>query len=626
MTATTRLTMAQALIRFMASQHVERDGEELLFFQGVWGIFGHGNVAGIGQALFQYRDLMPYHLARNEQAMVHIAAAHARMRDRLGTFACTSSIGPGATNMITGAALATIDRLPVLLLPGDVFASRRPDPVLQQLEVPSRGDVSVNDAFIPVSRYFDRITRPEQIVPAALAAMRVLTSQADTGAVTLALPQDVQTEAFDVPDEFLEKRVWHIGRPAPDAAAMARLWELIASSRRPLAVAGGGVIYSRATDALARFAERTGIPVAETQAGKGALRFDHPQSVGAIGVTGTAAANALAREADLVIGIGTRWSDFTTGSQALFAPGARFANVNIAEFDAPKMGALPLTGDARVALEALAAIEHRVDDAYRDRIVRLRAEWDNEVDALYARKHAPLMAQSELIGVVNEAIGEHDVVICAAGSLPGEMHRLWRARDPKQYHVEYGYSCMGYEIPAGIGVKLAAPERDVFVLVGDGSYLMMPSEIATAAAEHTKIVIVLVDNQGFASIGALSRSLGTDGFGTQYRYRKNGSLGLDSERAGLNDLPIDLAANAESLGAKVIRTRTVEELRAALAKAKRATEVTVIYVKVDRYEGVSAGGAWWDVATAEVSEIPAVNDARDRDALERRRQRRHIGP
>jgi 3D-(3,5/4)-trihydroxycyclohexane-1,2-dione acylhydrolase (decyclizing) len=407
---------------------------------------------------------------------------------------------------------------------------------------------------------------------------------------------------------------------------MARLVTLIAASRRPLVVAGGGVIYSRATDALRRFAERTGIPVAETQAGKGALRFDHPQSVGAIGVTGTAAANAIAREADLVIGIGTRWSDFVTGSQALFAPDARFANVNIAEFDAPKMGALPLTGDAKVALEALAAIDHRVDDGYRERVVRLRAEWDNEVDAAYARKHAPLMAQSELIGVVNEAIGEHDVVVCAAGSLPGELHKLWRARDPKQYHVEYGYSCMGYEIPAGIGVKLAAPDRDVFVLVGDGSYLMMPSEIATAAAEHTKIVIVLVDNQGFASIGALSRSLGTDGFGTQYRYRKNGSLGLDSDRAGLNDLPIDFAANAESLGAKVIRAKTVDELRAAIAKARRATETMVIYVRVDRYEGVSEGGAWWDVASAEVSESAEVRDAHERDAIERRRQRRHIGP
>src|SRR5256712_6189590 len=422
MSGTVRLTMAQALIRFMASQHVERDGIEERFFAGVFGIFGHGNVAGLGQALYQYRDEIPFHQGRNEQAMVHIAAAYARMRDRLGAFACTSSIGPGATNMVTGAALATIDRLPVLLLPGDVFASRRPDPVLQELEVPWRGDVSVNDTFIPVSRYFDRITRPEQIVPAALAAMRVLTSQAETGAVTLSLPQDVQTEAFDVPEEFLAKRVWHIARPAPDAAALARLLELIAAARRPLIVAGGGVIYSRATDALRFFAERTGIPVAETQAGKGALRFDHPQSLGAIGVTGTTAANAVAREADLVIGIGTRWTDFTTGSLALFAPGARFANVNIAEFDAPKMGALPLTADAKVALEALAAVDHPVDDEYRAKDTRPQAGRETGIEAAFPRHHAPLMAPSEVIGAANAAIGEDDVVILPGGARAGGLH------------------------------------------------------------------------------------------------------------------------------------------------------------------------------------------------------------
>ena len=626
MSGTTRLTMAQALIRFLSAQHVERDGEEELFFHGVFGIFGHGNVAGIGQALYQYRDLMPYHLARNEQAMVHIAAAHARMRDRLGTFACTSSIGPGATNMVTGAALATINRLPVLLLPGDVFASRRPDPVLQQLEVPSRGESSVNDAFIPVSRYFDRITRPEQIVPAALAAMRVLTSQTETGAVTLALPQDVQTEAFDVPEEFLARRVWHIGRPLPDVAALARLVDLLDRAKRPLIVAGGGVVYSRATEALRAFAEATGIPVAETQAGKGALRFDHPQSVGAIGVTGTSAANALAREADVVIGVGTRWSDFTTGSQALFAPRARFANVNLAEFDAGKMGGVAVVGDARVTLEALAAAAKRVSDEYMAEIRKRKGEWEREVDAAYGRAHTPLMAQSEVIGALNEVTDDRDVIICAAGSLPGELHKLWRARDPKQYHVEYGYSCMGYEIPAGIGVKLAAPDRDVFVLVGDGSYLMMPSEIVTAIQEHTKLVVLLIDNQGFASIGALSRSLGLDGFGTQYRYRKGGTLGFDSDKEPLTPLPVDLAANAESLGAKVLRPKNIVELKRALTQAKHSMELTVVYVRVDRYEGVSAGGAWWDVATAEVSEVPAVNEARERDADERRRQRRHIGP
>jgi len=618
--------MAQALIRFLSSQYVERDGEEELFFPGVFGIFGHGNVAGIGQALYQYRDRMPYHLARNEQAMVHIAAAYARMRDRLGTFACTSSIGPGATNMVTGAALATIDRLPVLLLPGDVFASRRADPVLQQLEVPSRGDVSVNDAFIPVSRYFDRIMRPEQIVPAALAAMRVLTDQADTGAVTLSLPQDVQTEAFDVPEEFLAKRIWHIARPLADVAALARLVGLISVARKPLIVAGGGVIYSRATDALRAFAEKSGIGVAETQAGKGALPFDHPQSLGAIGVTGTSAANAIAAEADLVIGVGTRWSDFTTASQALFAPGTRFANVNIAAFDAPKLGGLAVVADARVTLEALATLDHRVDDAYRKKVVALKIAWEKEVDAAYSRRNVPLPAQSEVIGVLNEVAGPRDVVISAAGSLPGELHKLWRARDPKQYHVEYGYSCMGYEIPAGIGVKLAAPERDVFVMVGDGSYLMMPSEIVTAIQEHTKLVIVLVDNIGFSSIGALSRSLGLDGFGTQYRYRQNGSLGFDSDKEPLTPLPVDLAANAESLGARVLRAKSIDEFRIALTQAKHGSETTVVYIRVDRYEGVRAGGAWWDVATAEVSDVPAVREAHEKEIVEKRRQRRHIGP
>ncbi len=625
--STTRLTMAQALVRFLAAQRVERDGETEVFFSGVLGIFGHGNVAGIGQALYQYRDRIQYLQARNEQGMVHIAAGHARMRDRLSTFACTTSIGPGATNMVTGAALATIDHLPVLLLPGDVFASRRPDPVLQQLELPTRGDVSVNDAFIPVSRYFDRITRPEQIVPAALAAMRVLTSPAEVGAVTLALPQDVQTEAFDVPDEFLAERVWHVARARPDDAALSRLVELIGAAKRPLVVAGGGVIYSRATDALRAFAERTGIPVAETQAGKGALDWDHPANVGAIGVTGTVAANTLAAEADLVIGIGTRWTDFTTGSRALFARrDVRFANINVAEVDAPKMGALAVVGDARVTLEALGFVDHHVDDAYEVTVAMLKAEWDRTVEAIVARRHTPLPAQSEVIGILNEVVGPRDVIVAAAGSLPGELHRLWRARDPKQYHVEYGYSCMGYEIPGGIGVKLAAPERDVFVLVGDGSYLMMPSEIVTAIQEHTKLVIVLVDNRGFASIGALSRSLGLDGFGTHHRYRAKGSLGLDSDGEPLTALPLDLAANAESFGARVLRPKTIDEVRTALIQAKQASETTVVYVRVDRAAGVEEGGAWWQVATPEVAEAEPVSEAHERESERRRRQRWHIGP
>ncbi|HEY6957296.1 MAG TPA: 3D-(3,5/4)-trihydroxycyclohexane-1,2-dione acylhydrolase (decyclizing) [Candidatus Limnocylindria bacterium] len=621
----TRLTMAQALVRFLAAQQVERDGVTAPFFGGVFGIFGHGNVGGIGEALFEERERIVYRQARNEQAMVHAAAAYARMKDRLGALACTSSIGPGATNMVTGAALATVNRLPVLLLPGDVFASRRPDPVLQQLEVPSRGDVSVNDVFIPVSRYFDRITRPEQIVPAALSAMRVLVSQADTGAVTLALPQDVQTEAFEVPEEFLAERVWHIPRPLPDVAALARLVELIAASRRPLIVAGGGVIYSRATDALRAFVEGSGIPVAETQAGKGALPWDHACSVGAIGVTGTAAANALAAQADLVIGVGTRWTDFTTGSRALFArPDVRFANVNVAEFDAVKMGGTSVVADARLTLEALAQVGHRVDDAYRAEIARRRGEWDREVERLHARANAPLPSQSELIGAVNEAAGARGVMVCAAGSLPGELHKLWRARDPKQYHVEYGYSCMGYEIAGGIGVKLAAPDREVFVMVGDGSYLMMPGELVTAVQERLKLIVIIADNQGFASIGSLSRSLGLDGFGTRYAYREDGSLGLDSDVTQHAPLPVDLAANAASLGARVIRTASMDDVRRALETAKAARETTVIHVAVDRYAGVDVGGAWWDVATAEVAAPQPVRESRARHAAEKKRQRWHI--
>ncbi len=618
---TTRLTLAQALVRFLWNQHSERDGVERRFFAGVFGIFGHGNVAGVGEALFTARDQLTYYQARNEQAMVHVACGYARRQDRLATFACTSSIGPGATNMVTGAALATINRLPVLLLPGDVFASRRPDPVLQQLEGPSRGDVSVNDAFQPVSRYWDRLTRAEQLVPAALAAMRVLTSPAETGAVTLALPQDAQTEAFDYPDDFLAKRVWHVERRPPEPAALGRASELLWRARRPLIVAGGGVVYSGATGALRAFVERTGIPVAETQAGKGSLPFDHSASLGAIGVTGTFAANRVARDADLVIGIGTRWSDFATASRTLFAnPDVRFVNINVADFDAGKLGGVAVVADARAALEALADLEYSVARSYRDEVARLNREWDAEVARLYALGHAPLPAQSEVIGAVNEAAGETGVVVCAAGSLPGELHKLWRARDPKQYHVEYGYSCMGYEIAGGLGVRLAAPDRDVFVMLGDGSYLMMPGEIVTAVQERVKLIIVVVDNHGFASIGGLSRSIGLDGFGTQYRHRADGSLGLDGERRS-DVLPIDLVANAASLGAHATHAKTIGELRARLADAKRRDGVSVIVVEADRYAAVPAYDAWWEVAVPEVSALPAVRAARESYAMAKKRQR-----
>jgi 3D-(3,5/4)-trihydroxycyclohexane-1,2-dione acylhydrolase (decyclizing) len=625
MTKIVRLTMAQALVCALAAQHVERDGLRNPFFAGVFGIFGHGNVAGIGQALFQDRDRITYHQARNEQGMVHIACGYARMRDRLATFACTSSIGPGATNMVTGAALATINRLPVLLLPGDVFASRRPDPVLQQLEVPWRGDVSVNDALQPVSRYWDRITRPEQIVPSFLLAMRILTSPSETGAVTLALPQDVQTEAFDCPAEFVEDRVWHVERRLPDASALGRARELIVRAKRPLIVAGGGVIYSGATEALRRFVERTGIPVAETQAGKGSLPFDHPAALGAIGATGTLAANRIARGADVVIGIGTRWSDFTTASKTAFQdPAVGFVNVNVAEFDAGKLAGIALVGDARATLEALAELPYRVEDGYRGEVTRLRAEWDREVDRLYALGHAPLPAQSEVIGTVNAAAGPRDVVVCAAGALPGELHKLWRARDPKGYHVEYGYSCMGYEIAGGIGVRMAAPDREVFVMVGDGSYLMLPGELVTAVQEGVKIVVVLLDNHGFNSIGGLSRSLGLDGFGTQYRVRTRGSIGLDSEKEPGPVLPLDLAANAASLGVEACRVSGVADLRDALERAKASDRASVIVVEVDRYAGVPSYESWWDVAVAETAEDAGTRKARAAYEVARKRQRTHL--
>jgi 3D-(3,5/4)-trihydroxycyclohexane-1,2-dione acylhydrolase (decyclizing) len=608
-----RLTAAQALIRFLAAQHVERDRVERRFFEGCFGIFGHGNVAGIGEALYEDPELLTYYQARNEQAMVHTAVAYARMRNRLAALACTTSIGPGATNLVTGAALATVNRLPVLLLPGDVFASRRPDPVLQQLEVPSRGDVSVNDSLQPVSRYFDRIERPEQVMPAALSAMRVLVNQAETGAVTLAFPQDVQTEAYDYPDDFFARRVWHIGRPEPDSAVLAEAVAFIRDAERPLIVAGGGLIYSEATEALRAFVEQTGIPVAETQAGKGSLPYDYPPALGAVGATGTFAANRVAAEADVVIGIGTRWSDFTTASRTAFRnPDVRYVNVNIADFDATKLEGVAIVADARVTLERLAeALEgYTVATTYRERAATLNREWDEEVTRLYGLGHEPLPAQSEVIGAVNDASAPTDVVVCAAGAMPGDLHKLWRTRDPKGYHVEYGYSCMGYEIAGGLGVKMAAPEREVYVMVGDGSYLMLSSEIVTSIQEGLKLTIVLVDNHGFNSIGSLSRSLGTDGFGTLYRYRRDGSLGLDSDESPAPFLPLDLAANAESLGAKVIRCQTVADLREGLEAAKAEEGTVVLAIEVDRYEGVPSYESWWDVPVAEVSQVESVREAR----------------
>jgi 3D-(3,5/4)-trihydroxycyclohexane-1,2-dione acylhydrolase (decyclizing) len=608
---TLRLTVAQALIKFLKHQFVERDGRVQPFFAGCFGIFGHGNIAGIAQALRENPDFR-YYLARNEQAMVHTAAAYAKMKNRLQTLVCTSSIGPGATNMVTGAAAATINRLPVLLLPGDIFARRNVAPVLQQLESEHSQDISVNDCFKPVSRYWDRINRPDQLLTALPEAMRVLTSPAETGAVTLALPQDVQTEAFDYPASFFRDRVWHVPRNRPDRQALARAAEVIRRSKRPMIIAGGGVIYSEATEALRHFVDATGIPVGETMAGKGSLAFDHPLNLGAVGVTGTPAANACARQADLVIGIGTRYSDFTTASKTAFQdPNVCFININVAEFDAYKHSALALVGDARATLEELAAgLEGwRVAPDYEAQARQWHADWAREVDRIYAIRLAPLPSQGEIIGAINALSDPQGVIVNAAGSLPGDLHKLWRARHPKHYHLEYGYSTMGYEIAGGLGVKMAAPEREVTVLVGDGSYLMMAQEIITSIQEGYKLIIVLVDNQGFKSIGSLSRALGQEGFGTRYVYPVNGRLPGDELKDDVQPLPVDLAANARSLGAIVFQAHSYDEFVAAYQAAKQTETTTVVYVQVDRYESVPSYG-WWDVPVAEVSETPAVRAAR----------------
>ena len=613
----TRLTVSQALVKFLGAQYSESDGEEQKLFAGCFGIFGHGNVAGIGQALLQAEleepDTLPYILGRNEQAMVHTAVAYARMKNRLQTYAVSTSVGPGATNMVTGAALATINRLPVLLLPADTFADRSASPLLQELELPDSGDVTVNDAFRPVSRYFDRIWRPEQLPAALLAAMRVLTDPAETGAVTLCFPQDVQAEAYDWPTALFEKRVWHVARPLPEPARLEAAAEIIRSAQRPLIVAGGGVTYSRAQDALAAFCEATGIPVGQSQAGKGTLVYDHPQCLGAIGSTGTTAANAVARDADVVIGIGTRYSDFTTASRTAFQnPDVRFVNINVAGIDTIKHAGLAVQADARETLDALLQLlqGYRVDEFYINQYSGLDAAWDETVQQVYLPETpnagaAGLLTQNEVIGLVNELSDPRDVVVCAAGSMPGDLHKLWRTRDPKGYHVEYGYSCMGYEVAGGLGVRLACPDRDVFVMVGDGSYLMMATELVTAVQEDIKIITVLVQNHGYASIGSLSESLGSQRFGTRYRYRNPETGRLDGEK-----LPVDLAANAGSLGVEVIKTTTAGEFAEAIKAAKAADHSVVIYVETDPLIGAPDSESWWDVPVSETSTLESTQQAR----------------
>jgi len=611
-----RLTMAQALVAYLRNQYSTRDGKEHRFIPGIFGIFGHGNVAGLGQALEQDKGLK-YYFCRNEQAMVHTASAFAKTTFRMRTLACTSSIGPGATNMLTGAALATINRLPVLLLPGDIFARRNVAPVLQQLESNSSQDVSVNDCFKPVSRYWDRIQRPEQLLTALPEAMRVLTSPAETGTVTLCLPQDVQTEAYDYPDQLFQKKVWTIPRNRCDQALQIQAVEWIRVAKKPLIIAGGGVIYSEASEALAKFARSTGIPVCETQGGKGALPFDHPQEVGAVGVTGTPGANILAREADVIIGIGTRYSDFTSASKTAFQnPAVRFININVAEFDAYKHAALALTGDALITIEGLheALGGYRVEEAYAQRILKFREEWELEVDRICAGRNETPMSQGELIGLVNEVMRPQDTVINAAGSLPGDLHKLWRTRKSGGYHMDYGYSCMGYEIAGGLGIKMADPKRDVYVLVGDGSYLMMAQEIVTSLQEGYKLTIIVLDNHGFSSIGGLSRACGNDGMGTNYRYRRVD--GYDGEL-----LPVDFVSNAASLGAWAKRASTRDELAAVLAEAAKQPQTTVVVVETSYDNRVPGYESWWDVAIAEVSERESVRAAR-REYEEARKKER----
>lgn len=619
---TRRLTMAQALVLYMSKQYVARDGKENPFFAGVWGIFGHGNVAGIGQALQQFAPEMRFHQSRNEQAHVHTAIAYAKHKNRMATFACTSSIGPGASNMVTGAAVATVNRIPVLILPGDIFAERIQAPVLQQVENEHTQDFSVNDCFKPVSRYWDRINRPEQLIPSLHDAMRVLTSPADTGAVTLSLPQDVQAEAYDYPVAMFEKRVWHIPRNRPDVSFMKRAVDWIRSAKQPLILAGGGVHYSEAYGALKALAERTGIPVGETQAGKGAMMYDHPLNLGALGVTGAEGANIMAHEADVVIGIGTRYSDFTSGSKTMFSnENVRFININVAEFDAYKHNALPLVGDAKVTLEELNDMlgDYSTDSSYQQRALEYNKAWDAEVHRIYNLEHEPMLSQGEVIGMVNTQSDAGDTVLCAAGSMPGDLHKLWRTRNHKGYHLEYGYSTMGYEIAGGLGVKMADPDREVWVMVGDGSFLMMHTEIVTMVQEGIKVNIVVVDNHGYASIGALSKSVGSDGFGTKYRHRTD-SGHLDGET-----LPIDFAKNCESLGAYVIKATTREEFSKAIEEAKTIKNRPVcIVTETDRRQRVAGYEAWWDVAIPEVSDNPAVQEAREKYEEEKKQERHYL--
>jgi 3D-(3,5/4)-trihydroxycyclohexane-1,2-dione acylhydrolase (decyclizing) len=600
---TVRLTMAQALVRFLAAQRTELAGKDAPLIAGVWAIFGHGNVAGMGEALAEARDELPTYRAHNEQAMAHAAIAYAKALRRRRMMACTTSIGPGATNMVTAAAVAHVNRLPLLLLPGDVFANRRPDPVLQQIEDFGDGTVSANDCFRPVSRYFDRITRPEQILPALTRAMAVLTDPADCGPVTLALCQDVQAEAFDCPASFLEPRTWRPRRVHPDPDELKRTAAAVRGARKPIIIAGGGVLYSEAEADLADFAERHGIPVAESQAGKGALVDAHPLNMGAIGVTGTAAANRLAEQADVILAFGTRLQDFTTGSWALFKnPERRIVALNVQAFDAGKHLALPLVADARVGLQQLtqALSGWKAPETWTVLAQKAKAEWAATAAAYTAPTDAPLPSDAQVIGAVARATKPSDIVVCAAGGLPGELHKLWRVRETGTYHLEYGYSCMGYEIAGGLGVKIARPDREVIVMVGDGSYLMMNSEIATSVMLGLKLIIVVLDNRGFGCIDRLQRACGGKSFNNRLEHARHTVLP-----------EIDFAQHAASLGARAEKVTSIAGLEEALARARGADRTSVVVIETDPLQSTDAGGHWWDVPVAEVSDRAEVKAARE---------------
>ncbi len=622
--AKVRLTMAQALVRFLDRQYVAVDGVESKFVAGVFTVFGHGNVLGIGRALEQEAGALTVHQGRSEQGMAHAAIGFARQRLRRQVYACTASVGPGSANLLTAAATATANRIPLLLLPGDVFASRQPDPALQQIEQFHDLSISTNDAFRPLSRYFERIERPEQLMSAALQAMRVLTDPENTGAVTLALPQDVQAEACDYPDTFLEKRVHAIERRPPPPAAIARAAEAVRASARPLLVCGGGVRYSGAAQALRALAEQCDIPFAETQAGKGVIVSSHPLNLGGIGVTGTPAANRLAGQADLVLGVGTRYGDFTTASKSLFAPEARLVNINVGACDAGKLDGMAVLADARLALEALARPLAGYRAAWGAAVAEARARLAAEIERVHGAEYgvpgyAPEIAdgldpavleefirltgsrltQTQVLGELNRRLPQDGIVVASAGSLPGDLQRLWRCRLPDTYHVEYGYSCMGYEINAALGVKLAEPRREVYALVGDGSYMMSHSELATSIQERRKINVILFDNMGFGCINNLQLACGMGSFGTEFRYR-GATGGLDGEL-----IPVDFAANAAAYGCRTYRVTTLAQLRDALEDAARQTVSTLIDVKVLPKTMSHGYGAWWRLGGAGEPPRPA---------------------